>query len=130
MHHISRRKDQIAKILLLFCALGAFVSFFLNIGNVTAADSVTKVIEIWRLYGFLLFTGLFVLLAIYPRRYAGIWELVIFHKAAVSITIPLLVQNITPDIQSVAITDGVLAIIVVVAYFLTKGYSAWGTLRK
>jgi hypothetical protein len=130
MQHVSHRNDQIAKVLLLLCALGAFISFFLNIENVAAVDSATKVVEIWRLYGFLVFTGLFVLLAIYPRRYAGVWELVILHKAAVSITIPLLIKNITPDIQSIAITDGVLVILVLMAYILTKGYSAWGALHK
>ncbi|MFM9281006.1 hypothetical protein [Paenibacillus jiagnxiensis] len=130
MKNTFRWNDLIARILLSLCAVGAFVSFFLNIGNATDADSSTLVIEIWRLYGFLVFTGLFVLLAIYPRRYAGIWELVIFHKAAVSITIPLMVTELTPDTQSVAVTDGILAIIVVVAYILAKGYSAWGNLRK
>lgn len=130
MQPVSLWKDRIAKILLLLCAFGALASFFLNIENVTTADFDTKVVEIWRLFGFLVFTGLFVLLALYPRRYAGIWELVIFHKAAVAIAIPLLIQKTTLDIESIAITDGVLAIIVVVAYILSKGYTAWGTLRK
>ncbi len=71
------------------------------------------------------FTGLFDLLAFFPRRYAGIWELVIFHKAAVSATVPLLIDKITPDIQSVYLTDGILAIILFISYLLTKGYTAW-----
>ena len=130
MKQVSLLNDRIGKILLLLCTIGAFVSFFLNIENVASADTSTKVVEIWRLYGFIIFTGLFLLLAIYPRRYAGIWELVFFHKAAVSVTITLLIQHKTPDILSVAITDGILAVIVLIAYFLTKGYLAWGTLRK
>ncbi|TDF92999.1 hypothetical protein [Paenibacillus piri] len=125
MKRISQLNDRIGRVLLFICTIGAFSSFILTIENVASADSATKVVEIWRMYGFILFTGLFLLLTIYPRRYAGLWELAFFHKAAVSVTIPLTIQQITPDIQFVAMIDGILALIVLIAYFLTKGYLAW-----
>jgi hypothetical protein len=62
-------------------AVGAFFSFITSIGNVAAASPATQVVEIWRMYGFIVFTGLYVLLAFWPRHYAGIWELAILDKA-------------------------------------------------
>jgi hypothetical protein len=36
------------------------------------ADDSTKVVESWRMYGFAVFAGLFVLLALHPRDYRGV----------------------------------------------------------
>ncbi|SHE76787.1 hypothetical protein SAMN05444392_10359 [Seinonella peptonophila] len=130
MSTVSKWKDLLSMVLLLLCAVGAFASFFLNLTTVTEAEPIRKVGEIWRLYGFLVFTGLFLLLAFFPRRYAGIWELTIFHKAAVAVTVPLLINKITPDIQTVFLTDGIVAVILFISYLLTKGYRAWKSTSK
>lgn len=79
---ISQRvRDRAAMALMLLAALGALVAFAGSVGTATAAGSET-VVEAWRTYGFLVFAGLFVLLALRPRHYTGVWELVIFHKGA------------------------------------------------
>ena len=69
-------------VLMLLAAFGALSAFLGSIGTATAAGSDTVVAETWRMYGFAVFAGLFVLLALRPRHYAGVWELVIFHKGA------------------------------------------------
>lgn len=78
---IATWRDRTATGLMLLAAVGAFFSFITSIGNVAAASPATQVIEIWRIYGFIVFTGLYALLAFWPRHYAGIWELAILDKA-------------------------------------------------
>ena len=50
------------------------------------ADGATKVVETWRMYGLVVFTGLFVLLMLRSHHYRGVWELVIASKLAMTFT--------------------------------------------
>ena len=129
MFRMASWRDRIAVLLLLLAALGALYAFVTSIGNVTAAGPATKVVEAWRAYGFVVFTGLFVLLAVRPRHYAGVWELVIFHKVAMAITAASLTGTGAAGAQSVALVDGVLAVMTITAYVLARGYTAWERLR-
>jgi hypothetical protein len=129
MARMSSWRDRIAALLLILAALGALLAFVTSIGNVTAAEPATKVVQTWRMYGFLVFTGLFVFLAVWPRHYAGVWELVIFHKAAMAVNAAILAGAGAVGAQSVAIIDGVLAIMTITAYVLARGYTAWERLR-
>ena len=52
------------------------------IGSVADASGPLQVAETWRLAGLPVFAGLFVILAVEPRRTAGLWELVIVNKLA------------------------------------------------
>lgn len=129
IHNISR-KEVVARILLLLCALGAVASFGIGFGDVfgDGQEDTALIAGIWQLYGYLVFAGLFVLLAYFPRRYTGVWELVLIHKVAVAASLPMAAGPVTPDMQTVAVTDGILAVMVTAAYLLTKGYAGWRTL--
>ena len=116
-------------VLLLLAALGALFSFVDAVGATMVADPETRVTESWRMYGFVVFAGLFVLLAFRPRRSPGIWELVIFHKTAVAVMAAALVRGGAEDAVTVAAADGVLAVVLITAYFLSRGYSDWTMLR-
>src|SRR5207248_8616805 len=104
---------------------GAFISFVTSITAVATASPATQVVEIWRMYGFVVFTGLYVLLAFWPRRYPGIWELAILDKAALGITGLVLLSRGVADAQTILIFDGSLVVITLVAYVLAKAYAAW-----
>lgn len=126
---ISQRvRDRAAMALMLLAALGALLAFVGSIGAATAAGFDTVVVEAWRTYGFLVFAGLFVLLALRPRHYAGVWELGIFHKGAMSVTAALVGGEATAA-SMVAMVDGILAAMTIAAYFLAKGYTGWARLR-
>ena len=43
-------------------------------------------VETWRAYGLVVFAGLFALLAWNPLGHRGLWELVIAHKVALTVT--------------------------------------------
>lgn len=107
---------------MLLAALGALSSFVGAIGTTFSADPATQVVESWRMWGVLVFGGLFALLALRPRRSPGVWELVILHKAATAAT---LVAGGVADALTVALVDGALAIMTVVSYLLARGYSGW-----
>lgn len=63
--------------------------------NVLDAEGATKVVETWRMYGPVVFTGLFVLLVLRPRHYPGMWELVIASKVAMTFT-----RSVTPPMAA------------------------------
>ncbi|WP_247003432.1 hypothetical protein [Halosolutus gelatinilyticus] len=129
MEAIPRWRRSAATGILVLAALGALYAFVAAIPTVRAASPETVVVESWRLFGFLVFAGLFLLLAYRPDQYPGVWELVIFHKAALAVYLAGFGTDAV-DGPAVAATDGALAIALVVAYLLVEGYRNWDRLRK
>ena len=56
---VATWRDRVATGLMLLAAIGAFISFVTSINSVATASPATQVVEIWRMYGFLVFTGLY-----------------------------------------------------------------------
>ena len=90
----QKPRDLMARIVLLVAASCAVFAVVGAIGSVQSVAPVAVVAEVWRMYGLLVFAGLFTLLAVRLRRLAGVWELVIFHKAATAITAYLLARAV------------------------------------
>lgn len=78
--------------------------------------------------GFLVFTGLCLLCALWPRQVPGAWELVIFHKAAIAL-VALTFLGGARDTGTIVAIDGAMALMVAVAYLLARGYTSWTALR-
>ncbi len=123
-------RDRTATVLMLLAAVGACVAFVSSISTVAAAGPATQVVEIWRMYGYIVFTGLYVLLAFWPRRYPGVWELAILDKAALGVTGLVLLGRGVADAQTILVFDGSLAVITLIAYILAKGYTGWARLQR
>ena len=119
----QRWQDRLGRGLIWFAALGALSAFASAIPAVTSASSDTIWIETWRMFGFLVFTGMFIVLAIRPRNSAGVWELAFFHKAAMALS--GLVLSSAKDVAMAGTIDGVLAVLIAMAYLLTRGWMAW-----
>lgn len=119
----QRWQDRLGRGLMWFAALGAFSAFAFAIPAVTSAASDMIWIETWRMFGFLVFTGMFVLLALRPRNSAGVWELAFFHKATMAVS--ALILSGAKDATMAGTIDGVLAILIAIAYVLTRGWMAW-----
>ncbi|TLN25077.1 hypothetical protein FDZ74_02565 [bacterium] len=124
---IPRWQEIAGRALMALAALGALGAFLSAIGAVRGATAATVWLETWRMFGFLVFTGMFALLALRPRASAGIWELAFFHKAAMAVS-ALLLPGAAGAASAMAI-DGALAIMVLLAYLLTRGWTAWKTQR-
>lgn len=120
---IPRWQDGLGRIIMWLAAAGAMVAFITALPAVSEAKPDTVWLETWRMFGFLVFTGMFIILALRPRKTAGIWELAFFHKAAMAIS--ALFLSGADQAASAGIIDGALAVMIVLAYFLTRGWSAW-----
>ena len=119
----SRWQEFLGRGLMWFAALGAFSAFVSVIPAMTSTAADIIWVETWRMFGFLVFTGMFVLLALRPRNSAGVWELAFFHKAAMAIS--ALFLSGAKEATMAGTIDGVLAILIVAAYILTHGWMAW-----
>ena len=116
-------RDRIAKILMILLGLsaaGAFAGAAATIGEF-APDRVG--VEMWRMLGYLVFAGLFVLLGIFPRRLPGLWELVFFHKAGKVVLLVFVFEASDPELTIVV--DSILSAVTLFCYWLTQGWRAW-----
>lgn len=118
-----------ARSLLVIAALGAVVAAVGSFPAVTEAGPETLVVEIWRLAGYVLFSGLFALLAYRPVHYAGVWELVIANKLALTVA-ALIYAGGADGAREVALVDGVLTAVLLTAYLLSRGWQAWSTTSR
>lgn len=121
-------RRRTATVILVLAALGAIFAFVMAITSINSAGRALVVDKSWRMFGLLVFAGLFVLLAYRPRQYPGVWELVIFHKAATAVFVGVFATNAV-GATTTAVTDGVLAVGLIGAYLLVKGYESWSQLR-
>src|SRR5258706_13009271 len=123
---VPAARDRLATVLMVgVSAFGALYAFITSVGAVQAAGPATLQVEVWRLFGFLMFAGVFVLLAVWPRRLPGLWELTIANKVGLSVTQALLFQSLSLDEQFAALSDFTLSAVLIVAYLLSRGYTAW-----
>lgn len=116
LHRPDTRRARVtgARVLMGLAAVGALAAAATSVQIARDAGAETMVVEIWRLAGFVLFSGLFVLLAYRPMRYASVWELVIANKLA-----------LTSDADGagrVALGDGILTGVLLTAYLLNRGW--------
>jgi hypothetical protein len=117
--------DRIARYLLWLAALGATASAAGSVGTVWHADGATTVVETWRGYGFAVFAGLFVLLALRPHGYRGLWELVIANKVALTITaLCYAIHGSIAGTGAIIIGDGGLSVLLIAAYLICRGWSS------
>jgi uncharacterized membrane protein len=118
-------RDRVAGILMLVAAVAALFAFITGIGIATGSGPATQQVQWWRELGYLMFAGIFVLLAFWPRRYPGLWELVILDKAVLTVVEAVLVQNDATDAATTAASDGILTVVLIAAYLLSRGYRSW-----
>lgn len=80
---LARARELAGRALMWLAVPGAAGTALLAVLD---ADGATKVVETWRMYGLVVFTGLFVLLMLRSHHYRGVWELVIASKLAMTFT--------------------------------------------
>ena len=115
--------DRIGRALLGFDAVATLGAFATGIPRIMDADDAHLLTEAWRTFAYIVFAGLWALLAIAPRGQRGVWELVIVHKVAV--TVFALAAFTKPEAPQTAVIDGVLVVTTLAAYVLCRGWSTW-----
>ncbi|MFG1603896.1 hypothetical protein [Actinoplanes sp. NPDC049265] len=119
----ARRLDYFGRGLMALLSLSTVYAFIDGLRLVAAADDDRLWVEFWRTTAYLVFVGLFAMLAIAPRTRWGIWELVFGQKLAV--TIFGLLHFGVNEARRDATTDLVLVIVTAIAYFLCRGWYTW-----
>ncbi|WP_433283255.1 hypothetical protein [Micromonospora sp. CA-244673] len=118
-------RDRIGRVLLWLAAVGALAAALGAYGAVADAEPAVKVVETWRAYGFVVFAGLFALLAVRPQGHRGVWALVIFHKVAMTVTALAYSRNTAIEgTGSILVFDGALSVLLVLALVLCRGWVA------
>jgi hypothetical protein len=124
-----RIRDRVAQVLLVLAAVGAVFAVIGAIDAVANATPATRMVETWRLLGFGVFAGMFLLLAYRPRRYAGIWELAILNK--LGLTLAALTYGAQVDgARTALVADGTITLMLLAAYVLSRGWRAWSAVRS
>lgn len=121
--NLPRWQDLLGRGLMALACLGALTAFASSIGAMRAAPSDTIWVENWRMFGFLVFAGMFAILAWRPRLSPGIWELAFFHKAAMGVS--LLVLSGARGAVAAGSIDAGLAVVIAAAYLLSRGWLSW-----
>ncbi|MEU4369932.1 hypothetical protein [Micromonospora chersina] len=118
-------RDRIGRVLLWLAAIGAVAAALGAYGAVADAEPAVKVVETWRAYGFVVFAGLFALLAVRPRGHRAVWALVIFHKVAMTMTALAYSRDAAIEgTGTVLVFDGALSVLLVLALVLRRGWVA------
>ena len=120
----TARRDRIARVLLAVAALGAVAATATAAAELSDIEGTARLAETWRLFGFPVFAGLFLILARAPRRVAGLWELVIANKIALVVAGATFLSEVEGSSDFVYV-DGVLVGLLAGAYALTRGWTAW-----
>jgi hypothetical protein len=118
-----RRADLVGRGLVGFAAVMTGVAFVNGLLMAINATDDRLFVEGWRVSSFAIFAGLFALLAFRPRRSAGVWELLLVGKSALTV-FGFLAGNV-PEARLAAVIDLTLVAVVATAYVLCRGWLAW-----
>ncbi len=127
---VPAARDKAARCLLIalsVATLGAFANAAIEFG---ALPPDRLIVGTWQMLGFAVFAGLFALLAIWPRRMPGLWELILFHKVGVTLMNLGFIGTVSGPMPSdnpaaVVMIDGSLVVVTLIAYVLAQGWRPW-----
>jgi hypothetical protein len=115
--------DRIGRGLLALCAVATLGAFALGIQILTEVSDERLITEAWRTFAYIVFAGMWTMLAVAPRAQRGLWELLLFQKIA--ITVFAFVVNDVPDAQMTFVIDLSVVVATLLAYVLCRGWYGW-----
>jgi hypothetical protein len=122
-----RTVDTVGRWLLRLAALTAVVAAVGNVPSVREAGAQSVVVELWRLYGLLVFAGLFLVLSGRPRGNRVLWAITMASKAALAVKgIVLLLNDSRGPVvgaTDLVLWDGVLTLLLVAAFCCCRGWA-------
>jgi hypothetical protein len=116
-------QDRLGRSFMILASAGAIGAFSYGIKQVQVATPDTIWVKTWRMLAFLVFAGMFALLAFRPRLSAGVWELVLFHKLAMVVS-AIFMLNVK-EASIAAPVDTALVLLIIGSYILTRGWRSW-----
>lgn len=108
-----------ATLILGVLALAAVASAVLAVPGVVAAGPAAQGAEVWRMIGYLMFAGVFAVLARDGRRQRALWGITIAAKAALPVAALTFARG-AHDASAFLVVDGLVAALLVVAFLLQR----------
>lgn len=121
----TARADTIGRRLLVVATLATVVAFVNGVMLMKDAPDSRIWMEGWRTSAYLVFAGVFAILAAAPRAHRGLWELVIAQKTAL-VTMAAVMGDVR-EARVAGLTDLGLVLVVIAAYVLCRGWYGWRT---
>ena len=119
----TRAQDRTGRALMAILAAITAVVFVDALRRLPGVDEDMLLTDFWRAFGYVVFGGMAVLLAIAPRKQRGMWELLLVHKIAV--TAQALFVLSVPNAGLTAAIDGFVVLLTLTAYVLCRGWISW-----
>ncbi|WP_440098866.1 hypothetical protein [Streptosporangium sp. H16] len=125
VRHPTPWADRIGRTLMALNAVATLVAFAGGVMIMTSVSDDRVITEAWRTFAYIVFAGLWAILAVAPRRQWGLWELLLLQKSA--ITVYSFAMWDMPDASSTALIDLAVTVTTAAAYVLCRGWYAWRT---
>lgn len=121
-------KDKLGRALMVLVVVLTIAAFVDGVMRMRIAPIDRIWIETWRTFAYLIFAGLFALLALRPRNSPAIWELTLAHKLAVTL-FGLWLGNEVPEVSLAVKMDLALVVLIATAWVLCRGWLSWAAWR-
>ena len=119
-------RDRIGRLILAVVVLLTFVAFADGLRRMSIASADRIWIETWRTFAYVVFAGLFAILAWKPRTSPGVWELVLGHKTAV-VLFGLWLGSHFPGVSLAVRIDLLLVVLISAAWVMCRGWLSWSS---
>jgi hypothetical protein len=120
-------RDKLGRGLMWLLVVLTPIAFADGLRRMAGVGSDRVWIETWRTFAYVVFAGLFAILAWRPRQSPGIWELVFAHKSAV--VLYGLTLGDVKEARLAIVVDTVLVVLMAVGWWLTRGWESWKNAR-
>jgi hypothetical protein len=120
------RADRIGRLIMAVVVLLTLLAFADGLRRMSVANVDRIWVETWRTFAYVVFAGLFAILASKPRSSPGVWELTWGHKTAV-VLVGLWLGNEVPEVSLAVRIDFLLVVLIVVAWVLCRGWLSWSS---
>ena len=118
-----RWADRVGRTLMAVNALATLGALADGVGRVAASPDAHLLTEAWRTLAYIVFAGLWAIIAVAPRRQWGIWELILIQKIAITAFAAAHIG--VPDAPKHVVVDGFLVVTTALAYVLCRAWQAW-----
>lgn len=127
---IPAARDKAARYLMIALSVATWGAFANAAAEFRTLPPDRLIVGTWQMLGFAVFAGLFAVLAIWPRRMPGLWELILFHKIGVTLMSIGFIGTVSGPMPSdnptaVVMIDGTLIVVTLLAYVLAEGWRPW-----
>ncbi|MBM7085560.1 hypothetical protein [Micromonospora humidisoli] len=119
----TRWQDRTGRILMAITAAATLVPFVEGVSRLGGLPDDLILTEYWRTCAYIVFAGMWAMLAVAPRKQRGMWELLLFHKLAVTVQAAFILD--VPHALRTLFADGFVSATTIAAYVLCRGWHTW-----